>query len=154
MVFVCSTEHPLASRKTVKLRDLQGLDVVAFDKHLKIRRRIDKALIADRVDVNVTMEFDNIETLKRAIEINAGISVLPEQTVAREIKSGTLTTATLANNRLVRPVGIIHRRNLTLGKTATEFIRLLQEQTSLDPAMLATTTNGKTPQTTAGITVT
>lgn len=151
MVFVCSSDHPLAQRKSVKLADLQGLDVVAFDEHLKIRQKINKALLADRVDVNVTMEFDNIETLKRALEINAGVSILPEQTVAREVKAGTLSTANLTGNRMVRPVGIIHRRGFTFGKTASEFIRLLQQQTNLDPIPLPTGTTSKDQQSTAEI---
>ena len=141
MVFVCSTDHPLAAHKTIQLSDLEGLDIVAFDQHLKIRQKIDKILAANRVDVNVSMEFDNIETLKRALEINAGVSILPEQTVSRELKSSTLSTATIADHELIRPVGIIHRRNMKLGKTATEFIRLLQEQTNIEqaPTMIGNT---------------
>ena len=154
MVFVCSVDHPLAHRKTIKLTDLHGLDVVAFDEHLKIRQKTDKALLANRVEVNVSMEFDNIETLKRAIEINAGVSLLPEQAVAREVKSGSLCTATFADVTLVRPVGIIHRRNLTLGKTANEFIRLLQGQTDLDQAISRALPEDNHQQPAAGIPIT
>jgi len=97
------------------------------------------------------MEFDNIETLKRALEINAGVSILPKQTVVREVKAGTLSTANLTGNRMVRPVGMIHRRNFTFGKTASEFIRLLQQQTNLDPIPLPTGTTSKDQQSTAEI---
>lgn len=127
MVFVCSPEHPYAGRDSVSLSDLAEQDMVSFDEGLRIRQEIDKTLARCGVDVNVVMEFDNIETLKRAIEINAGISLLPEPTVARELEVGTLLALPLNDIELFRPVGIIHRRGAELGKTARRFIQLLRE---------------------------
>ena len=69
---------------------LRGEPFVAFQAGLKIREEIDRALALHKVAVRVALEFDNIETIKRAIEIGAGISLLPEPTIAREIESGTL----------------------------------------------------------------
>ena len=37
-----------------------------------------------------TMEFDNTETIKRAVEINAGVALLPSATLQAEIKAGTI----------------------------------------------------------------
>ncbi len=61
--------------------------------------------------MRVALEFDNIETIKRAIEIGAGVSLLPEPTIAREIESGSLVQIPLEGVALVRPLGIIHRRD-------------------------------------------
>jgi DNA-binding transcriptional LysR family regulator len=127
MVFVCSPHHPLARQASVRMDDLNGVNMVGFDQGLKIRQVIDRVLAAHGVDVNVVMAFDNIETLKRAIEINAGVSLLPEPTVVREVQLGSLVVRPLANERLVRPIGIIHRRGKELGITAHRFIQLLQE---------------------------
>ena len=151
MVFVCSKDHPLADHETIELDDIGGQDIIAFDEHLKIRQKIDKVLSTHRIEVNVAMEFDNIETLKRAIEINAGTSILPEQTVSREVQSGTLCTARIADHTLVRPVGIIHRRNIKLGRTTTEFIRLLQEQTNVNQEHQETENTAADCQPQAGI---
>ena len=71
------------------------------------------------------MEFDNIETIKRAIEIDAGIGLLPQPTVLREVEAGTLVAVPLATDELVRPLGIIHRRGKELGVTVRRFIDLL-----------------------------
>ena len=38
----------------------------------------------------VALEFDNIENIKRAVEIPAGVAILPEPTLAREVEAGTL----------------------------------------------------------------
>lgn len=125
MVLVFAPSHPLAGRQYVALQDLQGLDVIGFDPDLKIRREIDRALSQHGVDVNVVMEFDNIETIKRAIEINAGVSLLPAPTVDREVQAGSLATCPLDGIKLIRPLGIIQRRGVELCKTARRFVQLL-----------------------------
>ena len=81
-----------------------------------------------RVEVRVVMEFDNIETIKRAIEIDAGVGLLPEPTVVREVAAGTLAAVPLATDELVRPLGIIHRRGKELGVTVRRFIELLRSE--------------------------
>ena len=77
------------------------------------------------------MEFDNIETLKRAIEINAGVSLLSEPTVQREIAAGTLAAVPLDGVDLTRPVGIIQRRGAELGATARRFVQFLRSHSFL-----------------------
>jgi hypothetical protein len=77
------------------------------------------------------MEFDNIETIKRAVEIDAGVALLPEPTVLREVEAGTLCLARLETDELVRPLSIIYRRGKELGITARRFIELLQHEGNL-----------------------
>ncbi len=134
MVVVCSPGHPIAQRLELHLEDLGGYDLVSFDRQLKIRRELDRTLANHNVEMNVAMEFDNIETLKRAIEIDAGISLLPSPTVDREVQLGTLVAIPLAEVELIRPVGIIQRRGKTLGKTARRFIHLLQDRSNVPPS--------------------
>jgi DNA-binding transcriptional LysR family regulator len=126
MVLVCSPEHRLAALPQVAMKDLEGVDLVGFDADLEIRQEIDRALAARDVEVRIAMEFDNTETIKRAVEINAGVAILPEPTVDRELAAGSLVARRIADAELHRPVGIIHRRNKVLGKTARRFMQLLQ----------------------------
>jgi DNA-binding transcriptional LysR family regulator len=128
MVLVCSPEHEWASRSAVRLEELDGRDFVGFDEQLTIRREIDRALTDRNAAVNVVMAFDNIETLKAAVEINAGVSLLPEPTVRREVQLGVLASARVEEASLFRPLGVIHRRGAEMGKTAERFRQLLLEQ--------------------------
>jgi DNA-binding transcriptional LysR family regulator len=128
MVLVCYPQHPLTRRRSATLDKLRGEPFVAFQSGLKIRDEIDRALALHKVTVKVALEFDNIETIKRAIEIGAGVSLLPEPTIAREIDAGTLVQVPLEGQPLVRPLGIIHRRDRKLSETAQQFIQLLQSQ--------------------------
>jgi DNA-binding transcriptional LysR family regulator len=128
IVLVCYPQHPLAKRRNVSLSVLGDEQFVAFQRGLKIRDEIDTALAANKVSVEVALAFDNIETIKRAIEIGAGISLLPEPTVAREIAAGSLVQIPIEEVSLARPLGIIHRRDRKLSETAQQFIKLLQSQ--------------------------
>jgi DNA-binding transcriptional LysR family regulator len=128
MVVVVAPGHALAGSGSVRLSELDGLDFVGFDENLRIRHETDKALAAAHVAVRIVMEFDNIETLKRAVEINAGVSLLPEPTVAREVAAGTLVALKPLEVELHRPLGILCRRGVELGKTARRFIALLREE--------------------------
>jgi len=128
MVLVCNPQHAFAHQKSVTLESLRGEPVIAFQAGLKIREEIDRALSARKVQPRVALEFDNIETIKRAVEIGSGISLLPEPTITREVESGTLVQVSLEGQPLARPLGIIHRRDRKLSETAQQFIQLLQSQ--------------------------
>jgi DNA-binding transcriptional LysR family regulator len=128
MVLVVAPTHPLAHRSRVALKELHGHKMIGFDHALTIRHEIDRVLGLHRVEVRVEMEFDNIETIKRAIEIDAGIGLLPEPTVLREVQTGTLVAVPLDTDELVRPLGIIHRRGKELSSTAQRFIEMLQRE--------------------------
>ena len=132
MVVVCAPNHPLATAASLKLEQLDGLEMVGFVENLRIRRETDKVLAAYGVGVRVVMEFDNIETLKRAVEINTGFSLLPEPTVVREVELGSLVAIPLASVNMVRPLGILHRRGVDLGATARRFIQFLLDHPKAD----------------------
>src|SRR2546428_4561086 len=118
MVLVCHPSHRFARRRTIPPGELSGERFVAFDHDLTIRRTIDRVLKQANVRVEVVMEFDNIETIKQAIGIAAGVSILPQPTVAHEVGIRTLAAVPLAIPGLVRPIGIIHRRGRHLAPAA------------------------------------
>jgi DNA-binding transcriptional LysR family regulator len=127
MVLVCHPAHALAKRKLIQAEDLQGAEFVGFDRDLSIRKEIDRFLRQQGVSIRMMMEFDNIETIKQAIEIGAGVSILPEPTVRRDAESGRLSVVPLAAPELRRPVGIIHRSRKLFTPTAGKFIEALQQ---------------------------
>ena len=132
LVVVCHPEHRLAQRPVAALDALAGESIVAFESGLRIRAEIDRALMVAKVKVNIAMEFDNIETMKRAIEIDEGISILPAPTVAREIALGSLAKIPLAEESLQRPLGIVHRRDRKLSGIAQQFVELLQAEVAFE----------------------
>lgn len=130
MVLVVPPEHRLAEDGRefggVSVQSLGGENFVGLTEELKIRRQIDRWLKSEKVSVNVVHSFDNIENIKRAVEIGSGVSILPEPTVQREVEAGTLVALTIKDADWHRPIGVIHRRNKTLSTAASKFKELLK----------------------------
>jgi DNA-binding transcriptional LysR family regulator len=127
MVLTCAPGHPLARQSAVTPAHLSGQKYIGFDRELVIRREVDRFLRDAGVAVEVVLEFDNIENIKKAIEISAGVALLPAPTLRREVQAGTLVGVPLTARPLSRPLGIIHRRHHKLSTNALRFVELLQE---------------------------
>ncbi|MEM7234733.1 MAG: LysR family transcriptional regulator [Planctomycetota bacterium] len=125
MVVACPPTHRLAGRTEICLEDLGGENFVAFDRDLKIRREVDRKLRAAHVRIQVVSEFDNIETIKQALEISDAVSIVPEASIARDVQRGTLAQAQLMGVELRRPVGIVRRKRRELSPTAELFLERL-----------------------------
>ena len=128
LVVVCSPRHPLANESQVDIHRLQFERFIAFEKEVPTRVWIDGILSRYNVVVRPVMEFDNIETVKRAVEINAGISILPETAVMQEVTGNSLKAVPFSNERFVRPTGIIIRKGKLLSRAGRHFIELLRKQ--------------------------
>jgi DNA-binding transcriptional LysR family regulator len=126
MVLTCAPGHPLARQRTVKVSRLAKHSFVAFDRGLTIRREIDRFFKEHGVAVEAALEFDNIETIKHAVEVS-GVTLLPLPTIEREIASRTLAAVRLADARMVRPLAIIHRRNGRMSPAVQRFVELLRQ---------------------------
>ncbi len=133
MVVVCQPGHPLTRHQAVTAEHLQGTDFVAFDRDLSIRKEIDRYLRQRSINIRVAMEFDNIETIKQAVEIGAGVSILPEPTVREAVGRGTLCTVRLIAPELYRPLGIIHRQRRVFTPTAAKFVEILKQLQEQSP---------------------
>lgn len=125
LVLACAPTHRLARRRTVRVAELDGEPFVAFERDIPTRKTIDRMLRAHRVTVDTVMEFDNVETIKRSVEVGTGLAILPASTVTQEIRTRRLATADFAEGPFTREVGIIHRRGRVLSAAASEFVRML-----------------------------
>ena len=129
LVLVCSPKHPLSHESQVDIHKLQFERFIGFEKDVPTRMWIDNILQRYNIVVRPVMEFDNIETVKRAVEINSGISILPQTAILQEVGSGTIKTIGFSNENFVRPTGIIVRKNKILGQAGRYFIELLRKKT-------------------------
>lgn len=128
MVLACPPKHPLAQHLAIEPRLLTGEKYIHFERNLTIRREVDRFLREQDVEVNVVMEFDNIENIKQAVAIGAGVALLPEPTLRRETQARTLVARPLYGTRLTRPMGIIYRRRPKLSATAERFLEMLRTE--------------------------
>jgi DNA-binding transcriptional LysR family regulator len=130
MVLICHPKHALAKAENVSFKDLAGQKFIAFEPDIPTRKAIDKALKEAGVEVDPVMEFDNIETVKRAVEIDAGVAIVPHSTVLQEVAKHTLETVELENGTLTRPLAVIYKKNKVLSPAMKQFINMLKGEAS------------------------
>jgi DNA-binding transcriptional LysR family regulator len=128
LVLVCSTDHPLADKSQVDIHTVQFERFIAFEKDVPTRVWIDGILQRYGVVIPPVMEFDNIETVKRAVEINAGVSILPKTAILQELAAGTIKALTFSEGNFVRPTGIIVLKDKILSQAARYFVELLRKK--------------------------
>jgi LysR family transcriptional regulator, transcriptional activator of the cysJI operon len=126
MVLICAPQHALAGKKSVRMKELAGQRFVGFEPDMPTRRAIDKVLREHHVPVQYAMEFDNIETVKRAVEIDAGIAVVPHNTVLQEVANGSLAAVKLESTSLDRPWAVLCKSNKILSPAMKQFITVLK----------------------------
>jgi DNA-binding transcriptional LysR family regulator len=126
MAVVVNPRHRFAGERSLDIGRLDGERFIAFDADLRIRKHIDKYLRKHGIQVEVQLEFDNIENIKCAVsELPTGLSILPLPTLERELEAGTLVALPLRDHRLTRPLAIIHRGTSSLSLTACRFLESL-----------------------------
>jgi len=132
LIVAMNPEHPLAKKKNLTIKDLGGKDFISFEKDIPTRKATDEILSNAGVEISTVMEFDNVETVKRALEINAGIAILPANTVTNESERNQLTTCKLDHGMYVRPLAIIHKKNRMLTPALRSFVELMKNANPLD----------------------
>jgi DNA-binding transcriptional LysR family regulator len=127
LVLICHPQHPFAKLKTVRLKALAGQKVIGFEPDIPTRKALDKILKEHDVEVKHVMEFDNVETVKRAVEIDAGLSIVPQGTVMQEIAKQTLIAVTIEDGDFFRPLAAIYKKNKVLSPAMKQFLSILKE---------------------------
>ncbi len=126
MVLICHPQHPFAKLKQIKLKQIAGQKFVGFEPDIPTRRAIDKVFKDQGVTLMPVMEFDNIETVKRAVEIDAGISIVPHNTIIQEVQKQTLVEVKMEDAEFYRPLAVIYKKSKVLSPAMKQFITILK----------------------------
>lgn len=126
LVLVCAPQHPFAQMQRIPFKKLQGEKFVGFERDVATRRALDRTFRQHGVKVHYVMEVDNIDTIKRIVEIGSGVSIVPEPSIEQEVKNETLKALQFTDQVLTRPLGIISKRGRRFTPAAQEFIDLLK----------------------------
>jgi DNA-binding transcriptional LysR family regulator len=127
MVLICHPQHPFAKQKAIKLASISGQKFIGFEPDIPTRKAIDKILKDHGVQVQNVMEFDNIETVKRAVEIDAGISIVPQGTIVQEVNKQTLVQVQFEDAQFFRSLAAIYKKNKVLSPAMKQFLAIVKE---------------------------
>jgi len=130
MVLICNPQHPLAKQKSIKIKEINGQKFIGFEPDIPTRRATDRILRDNDVNVQIVMEFDNIETVKRAVEIDMGVAIVPEGTITQEIAKQTLAAVRISDIEFYRPLAVIYKKNKVLSPAMKQFISILKSESN------------------------
>src|SRR3954469_17586670 len=128
LILIFHPQHPLAKQKNLKMKALSGQKFIGFQPDIPTRKALDKILKENSVEVQHVMEFDNIETVKRAVEIDAGIAIVPETTVLQEVAKNTLTQVQIEDGDFHRPLAAIYKKNKVLSPAMKQFLSIVKDE--------------------------
>jgi LysR family transcriptional regulator, transcriptional activator of the cysJI operon len=125
LVLITHPNHPLGKSTEVDIKTLAGQKFIGFDPDIPTRKAIDQIFRDHKLEITPVMEFDNIETVKRAVEIDHGIAIVPGATIEQEIRQGTLASVPFRGKEFSRPLAIIHRKGRVLTPAMKKFLETL-----------------------------
>jgi DNA-binding transcriptional LysR family regulator len=125
LVLIAHPGHPLAKGGEIDIKQLAGQKFIGFDPDIPTRKAVDQIFRDNRLEIEPVMEFDNIETVKRAVEIDHGIAIVPLATVLQEVKQGSLVAVHFKGKDFTRPLAILHRKGRVLTPAMRKFIETL-----------------------------
>ena len=128
LVLICPPDHEFAEREEIKVTELQNQAFVLFERDIPTRKATDKILKSYGVEIRKVAEFDNIETIKRSVEVGFGVAIVPHPSVMDEERNGQLAVVELAEKDWIRPVGVTYRTDRTLSIAAKKFVQLLENK--------------------------
>ena len=138
LVVICHPEHPLAGRASIELTALAGETIIAFSPDAPTLRSVERQLRRHQADLTPAIQFDNIETVKRAVQIKSGISLVPRNTVPAEVEAGALVAIPLKSVRLERPLAVVFKPARSRSRASQAFITALRgEKIATEPEELA-----------------
>lgn len=125
-------DHPLAGRDMILPRDLAGHQML-MPKSGTTRTRLNAWLEPIEEELQVSMELDSTEMIKRFVMAGLGVSFLAASHSCEEISAGRLAAATLGPEPMIRQVGLIYRKDKALSKAALGFIQVTVDHAGNQP---------------------
>lgn len=127
LLLVTSPAHPLARRKPIAPQDLSGQPFVLFEAGSNSRRAIDTFFARENIAAKVVTETENVEIIKALVRIGMGITIIPYQAVAREVRAGQLFCSRIAGQQLVRETGWVYLRSNRVPRAVQEMMAVFDD---------------------------
>ncbi|OZB91016.1 LysR family transcriptional regulator [Paenibacillus sp. XY044] len=119
---IVSPRHPLARKTAVTIDVLRETPLILLSPDTVGRRFADDILKKHGIEPNVVMELSSSEEIKRMVEIDLGAAIMSKQSVASELRLGTLKIIPLTELEVSHPVGVIYKSGKYLNSAMQQFL--------------------------------
>jgi len=127
LLVITPPAHPLARRRRIGPQDLIGQPFVLFEAGSATRRVIDHFFMAEHIQPTIVMDTENVEIIKAMVKTGIGVSIVPYQAVAREVRAGQLSCARIEGHELVRETGWVYARSNRVPRMILELVRAFDD---------------------------
>ncbi len=136
--------HPLGSATSVTCDDVAPFSLLLPQTGVT-RRRLNSWFERVEDEVQVSMELDSTETMKRFVIAGLGVSFLAASNCQEEVETGLLKSIPLAPEPMIRKLGLIYRKDKALSKAALGFIQVTLAHFGSNATLMAASRDGKKP---------
>ena len=126
LLLITYPAHPLAKKKSIAPADLDQQDFVLFETGSITRHLVDSFFAREGVEPEIIMETENVEIIKAMVRSGLGISIIPSQAAATEVRTGQLFHSRIAGHSLVRQTGWLYPKMSRLPRMVAEVIRIFE----------------------------
>jgi len=139
LLLVTYPAHPLAKKKTITPADLNRQHFIVFETGSITRKLVEEFFTRERIKPEIVMETENVEIIKAMVRHGLGISIIPWQAAAADVRSKQLFCSRIAGHALKRQTGWLYPKMSRLPRTVSEVIRVFDSvRPKLDAAMRPT----------------
>jgi DNA-binding transcriptional LysR family regulator len=126
LLLITYPSHPLARKKQITPADLNKQHFVLFETGSITRRLVGEFFMRERIEAEIVMETENVEIIKAMVRNGLGISVIPWQAAAADVRNKQLFCSRIAGHSLERQTGWLYPKMSRLPRMVTEVIRIFE----------------------------
>lgn len=127
LLLVIYPAHPLAKKRDIRSPDLDRQPFILFETGSITRQLVDEFLTRERIDPEIVMETENVEIIKAMVEHGLGISIIPWQAAAVDVRTKRLHCSRIAGHTLYRETGWLYPKMRRLPRAVSEVMRVFEE---------------------------
>jgi len=124
LALIVAPSHPLAAKETVSVRELGAESFIAHNVASPYRERVVRTFEKYKTPLNISMEMPTLEAIKRLVEQEMGVALVPRLTAQVEIAHKQIVALTVREMRFERRLHLIYRKGATLSHAARAFLRV------------------------------
>ena len=127
LLLVTMPTHPLAKKRQIEPHDLAGEPFVLFEPGSATRKVIDGMFVTEKIEPTVVMDTENVEIIKAMVKTGLGISIVPYQAVAREVRARQFFCSRIEGHELIRETGWVYAGASRVPRMIHELMRAFEE---------------------------
>jgi DNA-binding transcriptional LysR family regulator len=127
LLLITYPSHPLAKKRQVRAADLARQPFILFETGSITRKLVEQFFTRERIEPEIVMETENVEIIKAMVRHGLGISIIPWQAAADDVRSGQLHCSRLAGHTLERQTGWLYPKMRKLPRAVSEVMRVFEQ---------------------------